>query len=103
MACAVQEVFNLVRQEKKKNIKESVLILIVTRSPDLTPLDFFLWSHLKKIVYATEPTSPEEVIGRMQGAVQTIDEPMVRRVRQNLILRAEACIEARGAHFEQLL
>lgn len=103
MACAIQEVFNLVRQEEKKNIKESVLILIVTRSPDLTPLDFFLWSHLKKIVYATELASPEEVIGRMQGAVQTIDEPMVRRVRQNLILRAEACIEVRGAHFEQLL
>ncbi|KYQ47876.1 hypothetical protein ALC60_13085, partial [Trachymyrmex zeteki] len=64
---------------------------------------FFFWSHLKKIVYATELASPEEVIGRMQGAVQTIDEPMVRRVRQNLILRAEACIEVRGAHFEQLL
>lgn len=78
-------------------------ILIFNSSPDLTPLDFFLWGHLKKIVYATEPASPEEVIARMQVAVQTVDGPMLRRVRENLILRAEACIEAHGAHFENLI
>ncbi|KAL3288976.1 hypothetical protein HHI36_003419 [Cryptolaemus montrouzieri] len=25
------------------------------RSPDLSPLDFFLWDHLKSIIYKTEP------------------------------------------------
>jgi len=50
-----------------------------------------------------EPDSPEEVIARMQMAVRTIDGPMLRRVRENLVHRAEACIEARGAHFENLL
>lgn len=77
--------------------------MIVNSSPDLTPLDFFLWGHLKKIVYEQEPASPEEVIARMQIAVDTVDEVMLRRVRENLILRAEACIEARGAHFENLI
>jgi len=47
-----------------------------------------------------EPDSPEEVIARMQ-MVRTIDGPML--LRENLVHRAEACIEARGAHFENLL
>ena len=28
-------------------------ILLAPRSPDLTTLDFFLWAHMKTIVYAT--------------------------------------------------
>jgi hypothetical protein len=27
------------------------------RSPDLTPLDYFLWGHLKTVVYANPPTN----------------------------------------------
>lgn len=36
-------------------------------------------------------------------AVEKIDGAMLRRVRENTILRAEACIEVGGAHFEHLL
>jgi hypothetical protein len=28
------------------------------RSPDITPLDFFLWGYIKDIVYKTPVTSP---------------------------------------------
>ncbi|KAJ3660913.1 hypothetical protein Zmor_005340 [Zophobas morio] len=49
------------------------------RSPDLNPCDFFLWVHLKDLVYATP------------------------RVKENLIRRANLCIEVEGRHFEQLL
>jgi len=66
-------------------------------------MDFFLWGHLKQNVYLTEPASSEEVIARMQLAVRTIDGAMLRRVRENLIVRADACIEARGGHIENLL
>jgi len=27
------------------------------RSPDITPLEFFLWGHLKTIVYANPPVN----------------------------------------------
>jgi len=50
-----------------------------------------------------ESDSPEEVIARMQMAVRTIDGPLLRRIRENLVRRAETCIETRGAHFENLL
>ncbi|EZA61380.1 hypothetical protein X777_12333 [Ooceraea biroi] len=66
-------------------------------------MDFFFWGHLKHIVYETEPASPEEVIARIQEAVANIDAEILERVRDNVIHRAEACIEAHGAHFEHLL
>lgn len=31
------------------------------RSPDLTPLDFYLWGHVKDLVYQTEPTSETDL------------------------------------------
>ena len=31
------------------------------RSPDLTPLDFYLWSHIKSIVYSEEIASCEQL------------------------------------------
>ena len=35
------------------------------RSPDLTPLDFFLWSQAKKRVYVNRPQSIEELQERI--------------------------------------
>jgi len=39
----------------------------------------------------------------LQMGVRTIDGPMLRRVNRENLVRAEVCIEARGAHFENLL
>ncbi|XP_071578855.1 histone-lysine N-methyltransferase SETMAR-like, partial [Temnothorax nylanderi] len=35
------------------------------RSPDLTPLDFFLWGHLKQQVYATRPANAQDLRDRI--------------------------------------
>ena len=32
------------------------------RSPDLTPLDFFLWGHMKSLIYATPVESEEDLV-----------------------------------------
>lgn len=31
------------------------------RSPDLTPLDFFLWAHIKTVVYRDPPISFQDL------------------------------------------
>ena len=36
------------------------------RSPDLTPLDFYLWGTLKNTVYATKPQTLEELRDQIQ-------------------------------------
>lgn len=77
--------------------------MFINRSPNLTPLDFFLWGHLKETVYSTPPVSPKDVIAKIMIAMEEIDGVMLRRTRENITLRAETYIEAGGAHFEHLL
>ncbi|CAH2001325.1 unnamed protein product, partial [Acanthoscelides obtectus] len=35
------------------------------QSPDLSPLDLFMWGHLKSKIYATQPTSLEDLRQRI--------------------------------------
>jgi len=72
------------------------------RSPDLTPLDFFLWGHIKKVVYATEPIAPEEVVAKIWAVQATITEEQLQGVRRNLLLRCQKCLDANGGTFEQI-
>lgn len=75
------------------------------RSPDLTPLDYYLWGEVKRLVYATEYSNRDELKSRILIAFDKVrSDPLVlNRVKDNLCKRAELCIERGGAHFEQLL
>ena len=75
------------------------------RSPDLTPLDFYLWGHLKDVVYNSKVNSREELIQKIQGAALAIKENQesLRKATQSVLVRARKCIEVDGGHFEHLL
>lgn len=75
------------------------------RSPDLTPLDFFLWGHMKSLVYETPVESEENLIARIAVAAGDIsDNPrIVGQVHRSLEKRCRLCIAENGRHFEQLL
>jgi hypothetical protein len=75
------------------------------RSPDLTSLDFFLWGHLKNLVYETPVASPENLIAKIVAAAGEIqDDPdMLSRVRQSYVHRYNVCINVGGRSFEQVL
>lgn len=74
------------------------------RSPDLNPLDFFLWGHLKGKVYnGVDINSPEELQRRIAAALRTVTPDMVERAVSSLIRRAQLCIQMEGGHFQQLL
>ncbi|XP_071576602.1 uncharacterized protein, partial [Temnothorax nylanderi] len=73
------------------------------RSPDLTPLDFFLWGTVKQYVYRERIDSREELEGRMIEAFATVTPEMMRNAQQSLIRRARLCIQCGGGHFEHLL
>ena len=80
-------------------------ILWPPRSPDLTPLDFYYWGHLKNMIYQTPVESEVELIGRLVDAAARITETpgVFERVRHSLSRRLQACIEANGQNFEHLL
>jgi hypothetical protein len=70
---------------------------------DLNPLDFFLWGHLKEIVYRDMPTDMEDLTAKFQAAVATIAADMLRSVQAGIPQRAVACRQLHGGHFEHLL
>jgi hypothetical protein len=67
------------------------------RSPDLNPLDFCLWEHLKTLVYAAPVDNKEALHHRIVDACQTIRNysDIFERMRRSMMRRVEACIEWR--------
>lgn len=73
------------------------------RSPDLTPLDYFLWGYVKSMVYKTKPTDLEDLKQRITLAIRSITPQMLNNVRRHFYLRLGCCQDMQGAHFEHLL
>ena len=76
------------------------------RSPDLTPLDFFLWGYVKERVFDRECDSADEMRGRIVSVFNKLREECVEdptlmpRVHGSTQRRARLCIEMDGAQFE---
>lgn len=75
------------------------------RSPDLNPIDFYLWGHLKSVVYETPIDTEDELLPRIQAACHHVRTTpgVFERVRQAMLRRCQLCIEVGGRHMEHLL
>ena len=75
------------------------------RSPDLNPLDFFFWGHLKSLVYDMPVDTPEDLIARIVVAAGDIPSHIgvFQLVRESLQRRCRLCDTVHGRNFEQLL
>lgn len=73
------------------------------RSPDLTPLDFFLWGFVKTRVYRpnTVYNSIEELQNEITSVLHAIDGEMLQRVFDSLRDRYILCMQNGGGHMEQ--
>ena len=70
------------------------------RSPDLNPLDFFLWGYMKEEIHRARPCSIAEVKQLIQNFMASISEDLLLRVIGQFVSRIRRCIEARGGMFE---
>lgn len=74
------------------------------RCPDLTPCDYYLWGHMKELVYTTPINSEEELRERILNAADQIKTTLTSRIsKTELRRRLRACIRQRGSQFEQHL
>lgn len=75
------------------------------RSPDMNPCDFFLWGYLKDLVYRSEVRDVEDLRQRILDGCDSIRNTpgIFERVRESFKRRAQVCVNADGAHFEQFL
>lgn len=73
------------------------------RSPDLTPLDFFLWGHLKSVVFKTQPATIEELKQKITQECRLLTSEVFRNVREEFENRLYFCLQNNGSHFEHLI
>lgn len=73
------------------------------RSPDITPLDFFLWGYVKNVVYSRPVDTRDVLIERIRQAFTNINRNVLLQVRNNIIRRAQTCLQVQGQNFEHLL
>ncbi|GFX82535.1 DUF4817 domain-containing protein [Trichonephila clavipes] len=75
------------------------------RSPDLSPLDFYLWGAMKGLVYDTPVVSEMDLVARISIAAARIREMpgVFEDVRQSMSRRCRACIHANERNFEHFL
>jgi hypothetical protein len=74
-----------------------------SRSPDLTPLDFFLFGHLKNKVFTRNLHTVEELQAAITEEIQNITPQMLLNVFDSLKRRVNICLQHGGAQFEHYL
>ncbi|KAJ4444733.1 hypothetical protein ANN_06530 [Periplaneta americana] len=72
------------------------------RSPDMTPLDFFLCGFVKDEVYCISVADIAELHGRIYEAIGLVIPEMLSRVWQEIEYRLDIAWATNGAHIERL-
>ena len=70
------------------------------RSPDITPLDFFLWGYIKDKVYSTPVPNVETLKARVTAAVATVTMVMLENTWREIEFRLDVLRATKGAHVE---
>lgn len=74
------------------------------RSPDLSPVDFWYWGMLKRLVYQPGlPPSKTELIKRIRNCASQISLSEVSQANNSFLDRLSYVTEEGGGHFEHLL
>jgi len=71
-------------------------------SPDLTPLDFYLWGTLKDVVYRKKPATLEVLRAEIRAACAAIPINTPTEVAQSTAPHCNRCLATNGNHFEQV-
>ena len=72
-------------------------------SPDLTPLDFFLWGFLKSRVYQGVPKTLPDLKAAIGQEIRRISVDTCAKVVAEVKRRADLCVSRDGRHLEHVL
>ena len=70
------------------------------RSPDITPLVFFLWGYVKDKVFSTPVPDITNLKARITDAFATITEDMLENTWREIDYRLDVLRATKGAHVE---
>ena len=69
-------------------------------SPDLKPLDYFVWSYVEKITNMTSHNTKASLITAIRRVFAELPPALVEKVPSQFLIRIEAVIEAEGGYIE---
>lgn len=72
------------------------------RSPDMTPLDFYLWGYLKHVIYGKEAKNLEELKENIINAFAEVQIENIQKACRSVLDRCSRCLDAEGRQFEHL-
>ncbi|KOC59411.1 hypothetical protein WH47_11040 [Habropoda laboriosa] len=99
-----RQVRDFLNDNYQGRIGRGELIAWPPRSPDLTSLDFYLWSHIKSVVYSEEITGFDQLKERISFALNQLKQQnTLENVHRNLVRKAQLCIRQNGQHLQQFL
>jgi hypothetical protein len=70
------------------------------RSPDLTPLDFFLWGYVKNIFYEVKIKDFQHLKARIMDTVATVTTNMLQATWNEFEYRLDICRATKGARID---
>jgi len=74
------------------------------RSPDLSVCDFYVWGHLKSVVYrAPSPRTTQELKLRIEEEISRIPIDLSRWAMRSVHDRLAECEQRNGGHFEDVI
>lgn len=73
------------------------------RSPDLTPLDFYIFGRIKNNIFKNRPHTLEELEEAIRHELESITPDELERVFECMKRRVNLCLQNEGGHFEHLL
>jgi len=75
------------------------------RSPDLSPLGYWVWGWMKELVYSVKVVTRDELLGLILDAADRIrnSQRKLQRATRAVHNRAAACVAAGGGIFENQL
>lgn len=72
-------------------------------SPDLSPLDFYLWGYIKDSVYSNRPRTLEELKSAIKTTIQNIPMDIFPKVIDHFCKRVRHVVTVEGAHIENII
>ncbi|GFW07602.1 DUF4817 domain-containing protein [Trichonephila clavipes] len=73
------------------------------RSCDLTPLDYFLWSYVKSLVYADKPQTLDHLEDNIHRVIADIRPQMLEKVIENWTSRLDYIRASRGSPMPKII
>lgn len=73
------------------------------RSPDLSPLDFFLWGYVKDRLYKIPHQNIQELIHNFEECINGVSNIHIYNAVRSVGRRCQLCLDNNGRQFEHLL